>query len=42
MTILQRRNAYKVSVGKPEGNRQLGKPKHRSEHNIKMYLPEIR
>ena len=28
----------KVLVGKPEGQRQLGRPKHRWEDNIKMYL----
>jgi hypothetical protein len=42
MTILQRRNVYKVFMGKPGGKRKLGKPKHRSEHNIKMDLTEIR
>jgi hypothetical protein len=29
-------------VGKPEGKRPLGRPRHRWEHNIKMNLREIR
>jgi hypothetical protein len=28
-------------VGRPEGKRPLGRPKHRWEDNIKMYLTEI-
>jgi hypothetical protein len=32
------RNAYKNLVGKPEGKRQLGRPKCRSEINVKMNL----
>jgi len=28
-------------VGKPEGKRPLGRPRHRSEDNIKMHLQEI-
>jgi hypothetical protein len=35
------RSAYKVLVGKLEGKRQLGKPRHRWEDNIKMDLREI-
>jgi hypothetical protein len=34
--IGERRNRYKVVVGKPEGNRPLGGLKHRWEDNIKM------
>jgi hypothetical protein len=30
------RGVYRVSVGKPEGKKQLGRPRHRWEHNIKM------
>jgi hypothetical protein len=30
------RNAYKISVGKPEGKRPLGGPRYRWEVNIKM------
>ena len=32
---------YRVLVGKPEGNRSLGRPRHRWEDNIKMYLHEV-
>jgi hypothetical protein len=28
-------------VGKPEGKRQLGRPRHRWEDNIKMDLEEV-
>ena len=28
-------------MGKPEGKRPLGRPKHRWEDNIKMDLPEV-
>jgi hypothetical protein len=37
----QRRNAYMILVGKPEGKRPLGIPRHRREDNIKMDLREI-
>jgi hypothetical protein len=30
------RNAYNIFVGKPEGKRPLGKPRHRWENNIGM------
>jgi len=30
------RGIYRVLVGKPEGKRQLGRPRHRWEDNIKM------
>ena len=32
---------YRVLVGKPEGKRQLGRPRHRWEDNIKMDLQEV-
>ena len=35
------RNAYRVLVGKPEGKRPLGRPRHRWEDNIKMDLREV-
>jgi hypothetical protein len=35
------RNTYKISVGKPEGKRPLGRPAYRSEDNIKMDLEGI-
>jgi hypothetical protein len=34
-------NVYRVSAGKPEGNRPLGRPRRRWENNIKMDLQEI-
>jgi hypothetical protein len=34
------RNAYRVLVGKPEGNRPLGRPRRRWEDGIKMDLRE--
>jgi hypothetical protein len=35
------RNAYIILVGKPEEKRPAGKPKHRSEDNIKMDLRDV-
>jgi hypothetical protein len=35
------RNVYRVLVGKPEGKRPLGRPRHRWEDGIKMDLMEI-
>jgi hypothetical protein len=35
------RGAYRVLVGKPEGKRPLGRPRHRWENNIKMDLQEV-
>jgi hypothetical protein len=35
------RGMYRVLVGKPEGKRPLGRPKHRWEDNIKMDLQEV-
>jgi hypothetical protein len=32
------RNAYIILIRKPEGKRQLGRPTHRWEDNIKMDL----
>jgi hypothetical protein len=37
----EERGVYRVSVGRPEGKRPLGRPRHRWENNIKMYLREI-
>jgi hypothetical protein len=34
------RGAYNILVGKPEGRRPLGRPRHRWEDNIKMDLTE--
>jgi hypothetical protein len=35
------RGVYRVLVGRPEGKRPLGSPRHRWEDNIKMDLREI-
>jgi hypothetical protein len=37
----EERNVYKVLMGKPEGKRPLGRPRHRWEDGIKMDLREI-
>jgi len=37
----ERRGAYRVLVGRPEGKRTLGRPKYRWEDNIKMDLQEV-
>jgi hypothetical protein len=37
----ERRGAYRALVGKPEGRRPLGRPRHRWEYNIKMDLREV-
>jgi hypothetical protein len=37
----EKRNVYKLLVGKPEGKRPLGRPRHRWMDNIKMDLLEI-
>jgi hypothetical protein len=36
----ERRDSYRVLVGKPEGRRPLWCPRHRWEDNIKMDLRE--
>ena len=36
-----RRGVYRFLVGKPEGKRPLGRPRHRWEDNIKMDLQEL-
>ena len=35
------RDVHKVLVGKPEGKRPLGRPRHRWEDNIKMDFQEV-
>ena len=35
------RDVHRVLVGKPEGKRPLGGPRHRWEDNIKMDLREV-
>ena len=32
---------YRVLVGKPEGKRQMGRPRHRWVDNIRMDLQEV-
>ena len=38
----ERRDVDSVLVGKPEGKRPLGRPRHRREDNIKKDLQEVR
>jgi hypothetical protein len=37
----EKRNAYRIMVGKSDRKRLLGRPRHRLVHNIKMDLKEI-
>jgi hypothetical protein len=37
----ERIGAYRVLVGKPVGERQLARPRHRWEYNIKMDIQEV-
>jgi hypothetical protein len=37
----ERRGVYRILVGKLEGKRPLGRPRHRWEDNIKMDLKEV-
>jgi hypothetical protein len=37
----EERKVYKVLVGKPEGRRPLGRPRHRWEDGVRMELREI-
>jgi len=37
----ERREVYRVLMGKPEGMKPLGRPRHRWEDNIKMDLQEV-
>jgi hypothetical protein len=38
----EKRNAYRILVGKPEGKGPLGRPRRRWMDNIKMDLREIK
>jgi hypothetical protein len=40
-TNWEKRKAYRLLVGKPEGKRTLGRPRRRWVHNIKIDLREI-
>jgi hypothetical protein len=37
----EKRNSYRLLVGKPDGRRPLERPKRRWVENIKTYLAEI-
>jgi hypothetical protein len=37
----ERRNAYRLLVGKPEGKRPLGRPRRRWGDNIRIDLGEV-
>jgi hypothetical protein len=37
----EKRNAYRLLVGKPEGKMPLGRPRHRWVDNIRMDLGEV-
>jgi hypothetical protein len=37
----EKRNSYRILVGKPEGKRPLGRPRRMRVDNIKMDLREI-
>jgi hypothetical protein len=37
----EKRNAYRILVGKPEGKRPLGRPRRRWVGNIQMDLREV-
>jgi hypothetical protein len=37
----EKSNAYRILVGKQEGERPLGRPRRRWEYNIRMDLKEI-
>jgi hypothetical protein len=39
--MVEKRNVYRLLVGKPEGKRPLGRPRRRWIGNIKMDLLEI-
>jgi hypothetical protein len=37
----EKRNAYRILMGKPDGKRQLGRPRRRWVDNIKMDLRKL-
>jgi hypothetical protein len=37
----KKRNVYRLLVGKPDGNRQLGRPRRRWVDNIRMDLGDV-
>jgi len=40
--VWEKRSAHRVLVGKHEGKRRLGRPKHRWKDNITMGLQEVK
>jgi hypothetical protein len=38
----EKKNAYRILVGKLEGRSPLGRPRHRWEDNVRMDLRDIR
>jgi hypothetical protein len=41
IAVGEERVVYRVLVGKPEGKRPLGRPRRRSEDNIRMHVQEV-
>jgi hypothetical protein len=39
--MVEKRNAYRILMGKPEGKTPLGRPRRRWEDNIRINLIEI-
>jgi hypothetical protein len=39
--MVDMRNAYKLLVGKPEGKRPFGRPRHKWMYNIRVDLREV-
>jgi hypothetical protein len=39
--MVEGRGVYRVLVGKPEGKKPMGRPRHRWEDNIRLDLWEI-
>jgi hypothetical protein len=39
--MVEKRNAYRLLVGKPEGERPLGRPRRKWVDNIRMDLEEV-
>jgi hypothetical protein len=37
----EKRGAYRILVGRPEGRRPFGRPRRRLDDNIKMDLQEV-
>jgi hypothetical protein len=38
---VEKRNAYRILVGNPEGKRPLGRPRRKWKYNIRMDIREI-